>query len=366
MKVALLSDCYLPRLGGIEVQVHDLARGLRAQGHQAEVVTATRGPAGAVDGVPAHRFALPLPGGVPVNPLAPPRVRELLRDGGFDVAHVHLGVVSPFAADCVRVALGLGLPTVLTWHCVLAHAAPLVGATGSVRRWARQGAVLTAVSRVAAAPLHRLSGGAPVDVLPNGIDLARWTPGDPQERPDAPVEVVTAMRLARRKRPLGLLRVMEQARAQAPHVDLRLTVLGEGPWRGRLEHWVRRHDAAGWVDLPGRQTREQLHERYRSAGLYVAPARLEAFGIAALEARASGLPVVGPAMSGISEFVTDGVDGLLVPDDARMASALARLGRDDGLRHRMQQHNASTPVAQDWPTVVTGTIDAYRRAGGPD
>ena len=43
MRVALLSDCYLPRLGGIEVQVHDLAHRLAAAGHDVEVVTATAG-----------------------------------------------------------------------------------------------------------------------------------------------------------------------------------------------------------------------------------------------------------------------------------------------------------------------------------
>lgn len=46
MKVALLSDCYLPRLGGIEVQVHDLAGQLRAHGHEVEVFTATPGSHG--------------------------------------------------------------------------------------------------------------------------------------------------------------------------------------------------------------------------------------------------------------------------------------------------------------------------------
>ena len=44
VKVALLSDCYLPRLGGIEVQTHDLARHLVALGHEVEVFTATPGP----------------------------------------------------------------------------------------------------------------------------------------------------------------------------------------------------------------------------------------------------------------------------------------------------------------------------------
>ncbi|BDZ59128.1 hypothetical protein GCM10025872_27850 [Barrientosiimonas endolithica] len=69
MRVALLSDCYLPRLGGIEVQVHDLARSLREAGHEAVIITATQGPDEPIDDVPVERLAIPLPGGVPVNPL---------------------------------------------------------------------------------------------------------------------------------------------------------------------------------------------------------------------------------------------------------------------------------------------------------
>lgn len=362
MRVALLSDCYLPRLGGIEVQVHDLARSLRQAGHEAVIITATQGPDEPIDDVPVERLAIPLPGGVPVNPLAPPKVRRLLLDGGFDVAHVHMGVVSPFAMDSMRVALGVGIPTVATWHCVLAHAAPLVDAAGYVERWADRGAELTAVSQVAAAPLRRMSGGAPVSVLPNGIDVARWSPGPRPEASTGSLRVVTAMRLALRKRPLDLVKVVARARELAPGADLRLEILGEGPQRRRLEAWSARHGAQEWLSLPGRVTREELHRRYLASDVYVAPAELEAFGIAALEARASGLPVVGPRRSGITEFVADGRDGLLVDDDEQFAQALARLATDADLRDRLGAYARSTPVRQDWGEVVAQTVQAYGRA----
>jgi glycosyltransferase involved in cell wall biosynthesis len=78
VKVALLSDCYLPRLGGIEVQTHDLAQHLRAAGHEVEVFTATRGADGemhgtltVVDDVPVHRLAARMPWELPINPFAP-------------------------------------------------------------------------------------------------------------------------------------------------------------------------------------------------------------------------------------------------------------------------------------------------------
>jgi glycosyltransferase involved in cell wall biosynthesis len=372
VKVALLSDCYLPRLGGIEVQVHDLAAQLRAHGHDVEVFTATPGSHGErhgfieqVDGTTVHRLALRLPWELPVNPLAPPEVRRRLAAGGFDVAHVHMGVVSPFATDMADVALGLGLPTAITWHCLIERSRPLFRLTGHARRWAAKGASLSAVSGIAAESVRGIVGpDAVVEVVPNGIDVGLWAPPSPRERPHGgPVRVVAAMRLAARKRPRAVLEVAAAARAQLPPgADFTLELLGEGPERRRLEHYAAAHDMEEWTRLPGRVSRDELRERYWSADLYLTPARLEAFGIAALEARTAGLPVLARSGTGVADFVQHGVDGLLAPDDDALASALARLVSDSRLRETMARHAATTPPSQSWPEVVSLAEAEYKRA----
>jgi glycosyltransferase involved in cell wall biosynthesis len=377
----MLSDCYLPRLGGIEVQVHDLAGRLRARGHEVAVFTATPGPHGGtgrfaddVDGVPVHRLTIRLPFELPVNPFAPPELRRRLAAGGYDVAHVHTGVVSPFAVDSTRVALGLGLPTTMTWHCMLDRLAPAFAAAGYVRRWAERGIAMNAVSAVAAAPLQRIVGDADtVTVLPNGIDVAQWAPApDPGAEAAraaaagpaaAPVQVVSAMRLAARKRPLALLRTMRRVREALPEgVGLRLLVLGDGPSRRGMERYVAAHEMAGWVSMPGRVSRAELRSAYLVSHVYVAPARLESFGIAALEARTVGVPVVGRVGSGVGEFITDGVNGLLAADDDEMARDIGRLVSDAGLRETMARLNRSRPPAQTWDRVVEQAEAEYARA----
>jgi len=378
VKVALLSDCYLPRLGGIEVQVHDLAQALRAAGHEVEVFTATTGPDGErhgacllEDDVPVHRMAIPLPGGVPVNPFAPPEVRRRLAAGGFDVAHVHMGVVSPFATDMVGVALGIGLPTAVTWHCVIDRSAPAFRLLGRAGRWAARGAALSAVSTMAAARIRLVAGrDVPVGVLGNGIDAAAWArPADLAARaPGASVRVVSALRLTRRKRPLAALQVLREARRLLdPGVALSATLLGEGPQRPALERYLARHDM-GWVSMPGRVSREELRRLHWDSDLYLTTTRLEAFGIAALEARTAGLPVVARRGTGADDFVEDGVAGLLADDDEGLASALARLAGDPALRARIAEHNRTQAPEQDWPGVVAATLGEYdraMRAGGP-
>lgn len=374
MKIALLSDCYLPRLGGIEVQVHDLATRLIDRGHEVVVFTATPGSRGErggfvdhVDGVAVHRLALRLPFELPVNPMAPGLLRARLASGGFDVAHVHMGVVSPFAVDGTRVATDLGLPTAMTWHCMVGRLEPVLRATRSVGGWARLGVAMSAVSAVAAEPLQRIVASAgTVKVLSNGIDVDRWSlpPGHrPADRSQGPVRVVSAMRLAARKRPMSLLRIMARVRALVPgHIAIRLDIFGDGPDRGRLERFVATHDMAGWVALPGRVSREDLRERYAASDIFVAPAHLESFGIAALEARTVGLPVVGRHASGVQEFVKDALNGYLVTDDEAMASAIARLVVDNGLRQSMTAYNRSNPPEQTWERVLDGAEAEYRRA----
>ena len=374
MKIALLSDCYLPRLGGIEVQVHDLAGRLMGRGHEVVVFTATPGSRGErggfldeVDGVTVHRLALRLPFELPVNPLAPGLMRERLIGGGFDVAHVHMGVVSPFAVDCTRVTTDLGLPTAMTWHCMIGRLEPAIRAAGYVRGWADLGVAMNAVSAVAAEPLQRMVGaGSVVNVLSNGIDVDRWAmPGGQASvrEPGDGLRVVTAMRLASRKRPIPLLRIMARVRALVPaDIGISVEIFGDGPDRGRLGRFIAAHDLAGWVALPGRVTREELREKYAASDVFVAPAPLESFGIAALEARTVGLPVVGRRGSGVQEFVTDGLNGYLAASDGAMADCLARLATDNGLLASMTAYNRGTPPEQSWDRVLDRAEAEYRRA----
>jgi glycogen synthase len=375
MRIAHLTDCYLPRLGGIEAQVHGLARRQLAAGHDVTVLTATPGPRGerhgaldVVDGVPVHRLAIRLPFELPVNPFAPRDVRSILLAGRYDVAHVHAGVVSPFAYDAVKVVLDLGLPMVVTWHCMLGRTEPLGRFWERLRSWSQRPAAFTAVSELAAEPIRRLLGDdVPVAVLPNGVDVDAWrpAPSDPAaSRVDTDqVHLVAAMRLARRKRPIPLLRMMSAARGRTPeHIRLQLTVLGEGPSERAMRAVVRRRGIGAWVDLPGRVDQARLLDTYRRADIYIAPTHLESFGIAAIEARAAGLPIVARSDSGVREFVTDGVEGLLVDSDQAMVDALVRLICDPPLRQRISAHNRTVAPVQDWAFVLARADEEYARA----
>jgi glycosyltransferase involved in cell wall biosynthesis len=369
MKIAHISDCYLPRLGGIELQVHDLALHQLAAGHDVTVFTATprarhdRTAFEVVEGVPVHRVTVDLPFELPVHPRTGREIARLLAAGGYDAVHVHAGLVSPFAYAAAPVVVRAGLPLVVTVHSLWGHLTPAFRALDTWRRWSRWPAVLSAVSDVAAAPIRRVAGPqVDVEVLPNGIDAAAWrlepVPRDPDE-----VHLVAVMRLAPRKRPLPLLRVLRETRRLVPEqVRVRATVVGEGPQRAAMERYLDRHGLRDWIDLPGRCARDQIRELYRRTDVFVAPANLESFGIAALEARCAGLPVVAMANTGIREFVAHGVEGLLASSDADLAAALARLARSPQLRGQIAAHNRSVTPQVTWDDVLARCDTSYKRA----
>ncbi|MEU6725671.1 glycosyltransferase family 4 protein [Nonomuraea wenchangensis] len=362
MRIFHVSDCYLPRLGGIEVQVADLVRVQRAAGHEVTVATATRGEQ--LEGV--RRIVARMPFDLPVHPRGVGHLTRWIAAGRPDVVHVHTGAVSPFAWMGVRAAARAGAPCVVTVHSMWDPLTRLLyrllrGAYG----WQRWGLVATTVSSAAAAPIRAVAGPrVPVRVVSNGLDLSGWAPppGTPQRREE--VHVVAVGRLAPRKQPVRLLKLLQAARARVPAaIPIRATIVGDGPARGQMERFLARHGMAGWVSLPGRYSREQIAKVLESADVFVAPAPRESFGIAALEARAAGVPVVARAQSGVADFVADGVEGLLGRSLGDLAWAVARLCADAGLREAIAAHNRATPpTAGSWPAVLAGFESAYERA----
>ncbi|MEV4162723.1 glycosyltransferase family 4 protein [Nonomuraea dietziae] len=368
MRILHVSDCYLPRLGGIEVQVADLVRMQREAGHTVEVATATGG-----EELPqVHRMVARMPFDLPVHPRGVGKLTRLMTSGRPDVVHVHAGAVSPFAWMGVRAAVRAGLPVVVTVHSMWD---PVTRAVYTALRlgfeWHRWGLVATAVSTAAAVPIRAVAGrGTPVHVVSNGLDISGWCPS-PDEAPamsaSSPgdeVHLVAVGRLAPRKQPVRLLRLLHAVRSRVPSsVPLRATIIGDGPARGSMERFLTANGMTSWVSLPGRRTREEIAKVLSSGDVFIAPAPRESFGIAALEARAAGLPVVARSQSGVADFVKHGEEGLLGRSFDDLVAAVVRLATDASLRGAVTAHNRATPpAAGSWPLVLEGFDRCYAEA----
>lgn len=376
MRIAHISDCYAPRTGGIESQVAALAGRQLEAGQDVRVITATaaagveRAGLSMVDGVSVHRVAAQVPFDLPIHPRTRREVGRVLDADPVDVVHVHAGVISPFAWGALRAARERGLPALVTVHSVWGPAAvPAFGLSDALTKWSSWGVTLSAVSDLAAARVHRaVPRAGEVLVVPNGIDPAQWSLPEATAEPGR-LRVVTVMRLAPRKRTLPLVRILHRARsALADRVDLTATIVGDGPVRERAERLASRLGLADALTFTGRLDRAGVLAALAASDVYVQPSVKESFGLAALEARTAGLPVIVRSQSGSTQFIRDGVEGAVVEDDAAMAASLMELGLDPEVRLQMARHNRQTAPAEAWPSVLSMVDSAYAaaraRAGG--
>lgn len=363
MRIAHVTDCYLPRLGGIELQVHDLAC-RQAAVHDVTILTTTVGPGG-----------LPLIGGGEVIRVSPQlgdaekiryryshRGRSSVLEGGYDLVHVHASSFSPYAFLAAHDAAAAGIPTVATVHSLWAKATPLFRGADLLTRWGSWPVVFSAVSNAAGAPLRRILGErSSVTILPNGIDPTIWEVGHDGGRPGH-LRMAIVSRLAHRKRILPLVAMLNSVRRQLPPgVELSAEILGEGPQRKAVERYLRRH-SMDWVHLRGRRSRAEIRATFGRTDVFVAPAKLESFGIAALEARSAGVPIIALSGTGVEDFVVHGREGWLVDSDQAMVDTIASLARSPELVARVAGHNRSVTPSITWSEVLRRSEILYRRA----
>jgi glycosyltransferase involved in cell wall biosynthesis len=361
MRIVHVTDCYLPRLGGIESQVADLVHHQRAAGHDVHVLTST---ADASDtNAYVHRIRA---GWFRDTTLSSTRTMRTLGNLQPDVVHCHNSVLSPLAVAVAGAASDLGIPTAVTVHSLLPSCGPILPLSGSLLGMRGTSIAWTAVSEVAAALLRRVLGSkALVEVLPNAVDVTWWrdVPRSSGTARVGGVQIVTVGRLAIRKRPLALIDMMARVRDLVrADIALRLVIVGDGPQRGRMERRVRDLGMSQWVDLPGQLARSDIRDLLAASDVYAAPATLESFGIAALEARSVGLPVVAKARGGVGEFVSNGTDGILATTDRDMARALAQLIESPTLRSGIRAHNCAVAPAFGWDEALVRTDKLYARA----
>ncbi len=231
-----------------------------------------------------------------------------------------------------------------------------------VRRVSRLVRVTVVASDFVAAELER-EGVRNTVTVPLGVDLELFTPGrqtraaDTRLRyglPDGPLAIYCG-RLAREKH----LDVLIRAWPAVEHrTGARLAIVGDGP---SAAHFRRLHGADRVLWLPYERDREALADLVAAADLYVAPGPAETFGLAALEAMASGTPVLSVNCGGVPEMVRRSDGGALYPigDAAGLAAAAIGLFGGD-----LQQYGARARdyAAREhrWECVFDRLFELYR------
>lgn len=320
--------CY-PTYGGSGIVATELGLELAARGHEVHFITYAN-PIRldtSITGVHYHEVEVasyPLFQYPPYTLALASRMAEVAERYSLDVLHVHYAIphsISAYLARGILASRGIHIPIATTLH---GTDITLVGTDPSyflITKFAiEQSDGVTAVSRNLAERMQEeFSICKDVRVIYNSVNLDRYQP-QPHRNPEPVMIHMSNFRPV--KRVLDCIRVLAKVRERVP---ARLLMVGDGPDRGPAERLAQQLGVADAVDFPGK--RSDIAALVASTDLLLLPSELESFGLVALEAMASGVPVVATNVGGIPEVITNGVDGFLcgVGDVETMAARCLEL-----------------------------------------
>jgi glycosyltransferase involved in cell wall biosynthesis len=366
VRIVFATDWWPPRVGGVESQVMELASVLAGRGHFVHVLTTTKNPI-APPGVVVQSLETPMMGEIAVPDLR--RVATLaahIDAVSPDVVHAH-GMFSSVGIGAILAASRLGIPSISTVHSLLRPWPVLVGASVVFRLFSNRASMVTAVSSPAVRDVEMASGQQAIRIA-NGVHLSYWSASGRRTGGEiADLRIVAVTRLVPKKSPVDLVHALRETMNRARERGDRsrrvtLTIAGDGPERSRLEKTAVALKVSDHLQLVGACSRDKVRELLATASFLAHPGMYEAFGLAILEARAAGVPVVAMAAGGVPDLVEHRRHGLLAQNRSDFPTAVAELALDDDLRAKCAQQAGRDLEPFDWSTVVSQHEGAYQRA----
>jgi phosphatidylinositol alpha-mannosyltransferase len=361
VKVGLVCPYTWDVPGGVQAHIRDLALALIGLGHDVSVITPADDEASLPPHVVSTGRAVPVPYNGAVarmafGPLSARRVRRWLRDGEFDVVHVHepttpsLSLLASWSFDG---------PLVATFHTSVQRARTLAAAYPILQTALEKISARIAVSVSARRTLVEHLGGDAV-LIPNGVSMAAFAdiepfPGWPGE--GGALGFLGRFDEARKGMPV-LLGAFEQLAAARP--GLRLLIAGPGD-----QDELRRSlppEILDRVEILGLISDADKGRMLRSVDIYVAPnIGGESFGIVLLEAMAVGTPVLASDLDAFAAVLDAGRSGRLFAtgDSDDLASKAAELLDDPAARAALVPLGKATARGYDWSTVARDIVRVY-------
>jgi phosphatidylinositol alpha 1,6-mannosyltransferase len=366
MRVAVVSESFLPTVNGVTTSVLRVLDHLAAHGHEAIVICPDAGAPAEYAGFRIHQVPSFAYRQFPVG-LPSPQVQRILAAFRPDVLHA----ASPFllGAQAIAAANRMGAPSVAIYQTDVAGFARRngLGMTSAIAwkyvRWVHEGADLTLAPSAASEYDLRQAGVTRVARWGRGVDLERYHPNrrrTPEaaalrERlsPDGETVVGYVGRIAPEKQ-------VERLRALRGVSGVSIAIVGDGPSRDAVARELRGMNVT-WL---GRLGGDDLASAYAAFDVFAHTGSEETFGQTVQEAHASGLPVVAPRAGGPIDLVEHGVDGLLFPpsDDRALRAAVSMLAADGGLRRRMGEAGRRAVLGRSWDVICGELVQHYERA----
>ncbi|MFJ2029683.1 glycosyltransferase family 4 protein [Streptosporangium sp. NPDC087985] len=346
--------------GGVQVHIRDLAEALMEDGHQVQVIAPAGDDATLPPYVTSAGRAVPVPFNGSVARmsfgfLSANRVRRWVREGRFDVLHVHEPFIPSLGLLACWVARG---PIVATFHASYGRSRAFSVASPVITSALEKITARIAVSDAARKTLVEFIGGDAV-LIPNGVTVSRYAEAEPLPGWD---HGETIGFLGRMDEPRKGLPVLLDAftRLAAERPGLRLLVAGPGDEKEVLERVPARfHDR---IVLLGMVSEEDKVRAYHSVDVFCAPnLGGESFGIVLTEAMSAGATILASDIPAFRKVLDDGQAGALFEtgDAASLAREAAALLDDPDRRAKLSQEARQAVRKYDWSTVARDVLRVY-------
>lgn len=382
LKIAIASDWFYPKVGGIESHIDELARNLLYKGHEPLVITHDyRYMKPYVDSFPYQvkrfsGFVYFKKHHVSMGVKQIWRINEFYKREGFDITHVH-SIYSPFSVATSGVSRGLrNVPVVATNHSFYGAPKYLDVIIGRfLRKNLNKIDTFIAVSTPVARDTKNLLGGDLNDrhilVLPNGIDTEKWRPPEPEEREQArrglglrdELMILYLGRMTERKQAHRIPFMLREALriSKISKRKVKVVMVGNGPTRPVLEKNLKSTGIGEITEVYDFMERGRLLPLYWASDIILMPGILEAFPVVGLEAMATGRMVIGRNESGLSDMVVDGVTGLLAKSEEEMAKRIAwALDNRELLPVMGEEGRKVVKEKFSWEVVLSRLLNIYR------
>jgi len=342
VRIGLVCPYSLAVPGGVQAHVTGLAAALRGLGHDVSVLA----PSGRAVAVPFNGSVARLAFG----PRAYLRVRRWLREGDFDLLHLHEPIAPSLSFLALTLARG---PVVATFHTSFDRSWILLAAQGVLRPQLEKVTARIAVSEPARRVQVEHLGGDAVEI-PNGVDVSFFSNASPL--PGYPRFGGTIGFVGRFDEPRKGMSVLVEAVRLLDRPDLRLLVAGRG-------NAAALRAACPQAEVLGEVSDAAKASLLRSVDVLCAPnTGGESFGIVLAEALAAGTPVVASDLDAFRRVLGPAASFSPPGDPAALASALAALLDDPVRRKEFAVAGAARALAFDWSVVADSVLRVYEAA----